>query len=67
VGGKATHDDLAGVANPHNVLFCDYYGDVYTKYVGPDDGYIAWSIWVPKNLVAKKRGTIEKWGPKTKQ
>ena len=27
VGGKATHDDFAGNANPHYVLFCDYYGD----------------------------------------
>ena len=33
--GKATHDDFAGNANPHYVLFCDYYGDVYAKYVGP--------------------------------
>jgi hypothetical protein len=41
--------------------FSDYYGDVYAKYVGPNDGYIAWSIWVPKTLVANKRGPIEKW------
>jgi hypothetical protein len=67
MGGKATHDDLAGIAKPHYVLFRDYYGDVYAKYVGPNDGYIAWSIWVPKTLVANKRGPIEKWGPKTKQ
>jgi hypothetical protein len=39
----------------------------YAKYVGPNDGYVAWSIWVPKTLVANKRGPIEKWGPKTKQ
>jgi hypothetical protein len=64
--GKATRDDHAGIANPHYVLFHDYYGDVYAKYVGPNDGYIAWSIWVPKILVAHKRGAIEKWGPKTK-
>ena len=56
--GKATHDDFAGIANPHYVLFRDYYGDVYAKYVGPYDGYIAWSIWVPKTLVANKRGPI---------
>jgi hypothetical protein len=67
VGGKATHDDLAGIANPHYVLFRDYYSDVYAKYIGPNDGYVAWSIWVPKTLVANKRGPIEKWGPKTKQ
>ena len=64
--GKATIDDHAGIANPHYVLFKDYYGDVYAKYVGPYDGYIAWSIWVPKTLVAKKRGPIEKWVPKSK-
>jgi hypothetical protein len=58
--GKATHNDFAGIANPHYVLFRDYYGDVYAKYVGPNDGYIAWSIWVPKTLVANKRGPIEK-------
>jgi hypothetical protein len=66
VGGKATRDDLVGIANPHYVLFCDYYGDVYAKYVVPNDGYVAWSIWVPTTLVANKRGPIEKWGPKTK-
>jgi hypothetical protein len=66
VDSKATRDDLAGIANPHYVLFHDYYGDVYAKYVGPNDGFVAWSIWVPKTLVANKRGPIEKWGPKTK-
>jgi hypothetical protein len=55
VGGKATRDDLVGIANPHYVLFCDYYGDVYAKYVVPNDGYVAWSIWVPTTLVANKR------------
>ena len=59
--GKATHDDFAGEANPHYVLYCDYYGDVYAKYVGTSygDDY-HWSIWVPKTLVANKRGPIEK-------
>jgi hypothetical protein len=64
--GKATHNDFAGLANPHYVLIRDYYGDVYAKYVGPYDGYIAWSIWVPKTLVANKRGPIAKWVPKSK-
>ncbi|KAK1607319.1 hypothetical protein QYE76_030992 [Lolium multiflorum] len=59
--GNTTNDDNAGNANPHYVLFKDYYGDVYDKYVGPYDGYVAWSIWVPKTLVANKRGPIEKW------
>ena len=64
--GKTINDDDAGIANPHYVLFKDYYGDVYAKYVGPYDGYVAWSIWVPKTLVANKRGPIEKWVPKSK-
>jgi hypothetical protein len=63
--GKATRDDHVGISNPHYVLFHDYYGDVYAKYVGPNDGFIAWSIWVPKTLVTNKRGSIDKWGPKT--
>ena len=53
-------------ANPHYVLYCDYYGDVYAKYVGPYDGDVAWSIWVPKTLVTNMRGPIEKWVPKSK-
>ena len=64
--GKTINDDGAGIDNPHYVLFKDYYGDVYAKYVGPYDGYVAWSIWVPKTLVANKRGPIEKWVPKSK-
>jgi hypothetical protein len=64
--GKDTHDDFAGNANPNYVLFHDYYGDMYAKYVGPYDEYVAWSIWVPKTLVTNKIGHIEKWGPKTK-
>ena len=64
--GKATRDDFAGKTNPNYVLFCDDYGDVYAKYVGPYDGYIAWSIGVSKTIVANKRGPIEKWVPKTK-
>jgi chromosome segregation ATPase len=65
--GKTTRSDFAGEANPNYILYVDYYGDVYAKYVGPYDGYIAYSIWVPKTLVANKRGPIEKWVPKTKQ
>jgi hypothetical protein len=64
--GEATRDKHAGIASPHYVLFCDYYGDVYAKYVGPNDGYVACSIWVSKTLVTNKRGLVEKWGPKTK-
>ena len=45
----------------------DYYGDIYAKFVGPRNVPIARSIWVPKTLVANKRGPIAKWGPKSKQ
>ena len=60
VGGDATRgstprSDFAGHANPNYILYVDYYGDVYAKYVGPYDGFIAYSIWVPKTLVANKR------------
>ena len=65
--GNTTPNDFAGIANPHYVLFRDYYGDVYAKYVGPIDGFVDWSIWVPKTLVTNKRGPIAKWVPKTKQ
>jgi hypothetical protein len=42
--GQATIDDHAEIANPHYILFKNYYGDVYAKYVSPYDGYISWSI-----------------------
>ena len=64
--GIATRNDFAGLNNPNYVLVNDYYGNVYAQYVGPFDGYIAWSIWVPKTLVANKRGPIGKWVPKNK-
>ena len=51
---NATHNNFAGTSNPHYVLFRDYYGDVYAKYVGPYDGYVSWSIWVAKTLVTNK-------------
>jgi len=65
--GKTTRSDFAGHNNPNYILYVDYYGDVYAQYVGPYDGYIDYSIWVPKTLVANKRGPIEKWVPKSKQ
>ena len=59
--------DFAGTNNPHHILYVDYYGDVHAKYVGPSVDFIAYSIWVPKTLVANMRGPIERWGPKPKQ
>ena len=64
--GKVIKNDRMGLDNPHYELFTDYYGDVYGRYVGPYDGYIAYSIWVPKTLVTNMKGPIEKWVPKTK-
>ena len=65
--GNTTRDDFAGKANPHYILYFDYYGDVYAKYVDPRDGLIACSIWVARTLVTNKRGPITKWVPETKQ
>ena len=64
--GKATTNDHAGSNNPNYVLFKNGYGNICARYVGPYDGYIAWSIWVPKTLVANSKGPIAKWVPKTK-
>ena len=65
--GKTTRSGFAGDANPHYILYVDYYGDVYAKYVGPYDGYVAHAIWVPKTLVANQRGPIARWVAKIKQ
>ena len=65
--GTTPRSDFAGNTNPNYILYVDYYGDVYAKYVGPYDGSIAYSIWVPKTLVANQRGPIAKWVPKNKQ
>ena len=42
---NVTNKDHTGLNNPHYDLFVNYYGDIYARYVGPYDGYIAWSIW----------------------
>jgi hypothetical protein len=62
-----SHNNFAGKYNPSYVLMNSYDGHVYAKYVGTSygDDY-HWSIWVPKTLVANKRGPIEKWVPKVK-
>ena len=62
-----SHNNFAGKYNPSYVLMKSYDGSVYAKYVGTSygDDY-HWSIWVPKTLVANKRGPIEKWVPKSK-
>ena len=65
--GTTTRSDFAGINNPHHILYVDYFGDFYAKYVGPNVDFIAHSIWVPKTLVANIRGPIERWVPKSKQ
>ena len=59
---ETTRSDFAGTNNPHHILYVDYYGDVHAKYVGPSVDFIAYSIWVPKTLVANMRGYIQRWG-----
>ena len=67
IGDKTPRSDFVGNKNPHHILYVDYYGDVHAKYVGPIDGFVEYSIWVPKTLVTNLRGPIERWGPKPKQ
>ena len=64
---STSHNNFVGKYNPSYVLMKSYDGSVYAKYVGTScgDDY-HWSIWVPKTLVANKRGPIEKWVPKSK-
>ena len=65
--GKVTQNDFAGITNPNYILYCDYYGDVYAKYVAPYVDFIAHFIWVPNTPVADKRGSMKRWVPKSKQ
>ena len=64
--GNVRKNDHTGLDNPNYELF-NSYGNVYARYIGPYDGFIAYSIWVPKTLVTNIRGPIAKWVPKTKQ
>ena len=66
-GAKPLVMTLREKSNPHYILYVDYYGDVYAKFVGPINVSIAHSIWVPKTLVANKRGPIGKGVHKSKQ
>lgn len=65
--GKPTRNDFAGDTNPNYALYVNYYGNVCARYIGPFDGFIAYSIWVPKTLVANLKAPIVKqWVPKVK-
>ena len=62
-----TSKGYAGANNPNYSLRRNYYGDLYAVYTGPYDGYVSWSIWVPKTLCTNMRGPIAKqWVPKSK-
>ena len=59
---------FAGKFHSSYVLCKGTKGDVYAKYVGPRNGYAYrfYSIYVPKVLVTKVKGPIDKWVPKSK-
>ena len=38
-------------------------GEVYAKFVGPQNACRYYSIWAPKTLVTNLRGLITKWAP----
>ena len=58
--------NYAGMNNPSYVLLIRDNGYTFAKFVGTNYDDYAWTIWVPKTLVANSLGTIEKWGPKNK-
>ena len=67
LGARPLVVTLRGITIPTTFFMLIIMGMFMQKYVGPYDGYIAYSIWIPKTLVANKRGPIEKWVPKSKQ
>jgi hypothetical protein len=69
--GKVTRDkaipkDFAGKNNPSYILMRGDDGYTFAKFVGTNYDDYAWTIWVPKTLVANSLGPIAKWGPKIK-
>src|SRR3954469_787930 len=52
--------------NPSYVLLRRNDGYKFAKFVGTNYDDYAWTIWVPKTLVANSLGPIEKWGPRNK-
>jgi len=69
VNGGATRGNpnhkFAGKDNPSYVLCKGTQGNVYAKYVGPRNGFIWYSIWVPKDLVSLAKEPIYRWVPKS--
>src|ERR1041384_3543924 len=62
----APSSNYAGMNNPSYVLMRRNGGYNFAKFVGTNYDDYAWTIWVPKTLVANSLGPIEKWGPKNK-
>jgi len=62
----APSSNYAGINNPSYVLMRRNDGYTFAKFVGTNYDDYAWTIWVPKTLVANSLGPIEKWGPKNK-
>ena len=63
---KATLKNFAGKNNPSYVLMRGDDGYTFAKFVGTNYDDYAWTIWVPKTLVANSPGPIAKWVPITK-
>ena len=61
--GKPTPNKKKEKMPPSYVLRKTKGGDVYAKFIGPNDAFRFYSIWVPKTLVANFRGPIAKWAP----
>ena len=58
--------NYAGMNNPSYVLLIRNDGYTFAKFVSTNYDDYAWTIWVPKTLVANSLGPIEKLGPKNK-
>ena len=63
---KAIPKNFAGKNNPSYVLMRGDDGYTFAKFVGTNYDDYAWTIWVPKTLVANSPGPIAKWVPITK-
>ena len=51
---------------PFYVLCKTKDGEVCAKFVGPQNAFRSYAIWVPKTLMTNLRGPIAKWVPLTK-
>ena len=62
----ATSSNYAGMNNPSYVLLRRNDGYTFAKFVGTNYDDYAWTIWVPKTLVANSLGPIENGDLKSK-